>query len=192
MEAAPILLLACTAAAAGVAALRVAWGRRKRSLPLNAAGWGLFAAAGILGWAAAGAWGFAVAALAGMTAAAVALGAAAARAAPGKASAPKGRVRMLPEAGEPLHLLRRLVTFLMVGVLALPVSIGLGLAARALADAAGWSEANANVVALFVVPLAWGILAYLVLIQPRRRTQWGILLAATAPALLVVLAGTSR
>src|SRR5690606_35226073 len=129
-------------AAASVALLRASWARPKRSMPLNAFGWGLIALAALLGWQGAGAWGASVVALAGMGAAAILLAVAAATAPPGKTRASNRRVRMLPEHGEPKQIGRRVATFVIVVPLALLVSIGLAVVIRALADLAGASEAD--------------------------------------------------
>lgn len=182
------LWAAIAAAIGGVALLRLSWGRRGRSAGLNGAGWALFGFAAIAGWAAAGAWGGTIAALWGMGAAALLLGHAAVTAPAGKGNGgATARVRMLPEAGEPLYLLRRIVTFVLV-VLALPASILLALALRALGDAGGMSEANAIVVALFGAPLAWTILAYWLLVERRRLVQVAILLLAALPGLTILVA----
>jgi len=181
---------ASTSAVAGVALLRLGWGRRTRSITLNAVGWGLIALAAVLAWLGAGAWGTSVAALAGTGAAAVLLAFAAAGAPKGKAVASNRRVKMLPVTGEKLRLGRRAGTFLLVGPLAMIVSIGLGVALRGLATALGGSEADANTLGLFTPPLAWALIAYFLLIEPRRSRQALILLVCALP-LLPVVAGAA-
>ena len=184
-----LLWLAGASAVAAVLMLRLGWARKHRSLPINAAGWGLFVLAAVFGWAAAGAWGASVAALVGMAAACVLLAIAAARAPKGKAVASNRRVKMLPEAGEPRQIGRRVATFLITVPLALLVSIGLSLVVRALADLAGASEADSIVLAFFATPLLWAIILHLLLIQERRRGQWKVLLIGALPVVPVILTG---
>ncbi|WP_221892889.1 hypothetical protein [Parasphingopyxis marina] len=188
----PLLWIAAAMAAGGVALLRLSWGRPKRSPTLNAAGWAALALAMIFGWSDSGAWGSSVTALVAMAAAGLALGLAGAQARPGKAPASNARVRMLPEGSEPRRLLGRSLTFLLVIVAGLFISIGLAVVVRGLAHAAGWGEANANAFALLMMPFLWAVLAYAILIQPRRKVQWAILLGSAAPVLLVLATGALR
>jgi hypothetical protein len=189
MDAASLLFAGVLAAAAAVAMLRWAWSQRQRSAALNSAGWGLMALAAVLGWAGAGAWGAAVTALVGMGAACIALALAAANAPAGKATASNRRVKMLPEAGEPRRIGRRLATFLIAVPLALVVSLGLAVVVRALADLAGASEADSIALAFFSTPLIWAILMHVLLIQQQRRAQWRVLLASALPIIPVALTG---
>ncbi len=189
MDAASLILAGAVAAAAAVAVLRWAWAQRERSIALNTAGWGLIAIAAALGWAGAGAWGVSVVALVGMGAACIALALAAASAPVGRVAASNRRVNMLPEAGEPRRIGRRLATFLISVPLALLVSIGLAVVVRALADLAGASEADSMALAFFSAPLIWAILVHVLLIQQRRRGQWRVLLASALPILPVALTG---
>jgi hypothetical protein len=185
-----LLWVAALAAVSGVTVLRAAWALDKRSLGANAAGWAMLAAAAGFGGAAAGAWGVAVAALVAMTAAAALLGWAALMSPPGRERASNRRVKMLPEAGEPLRLGRRLATFALVGVAGFAASIALAIGLRWLVLAIGWSEANANSLALFAVPLAWGVLATILLMQHTRRSQIATLAIASAPLIPALLAGS--
>lgn len=189
MSANAYLLLAALAAAVSVAALRVSWARKKRSAPLNIVGWGLIALAAVLGWLGAGMWGASVAAMVGMGGAGLALAIAGATAPKGKSAASNRRVKMLPEAGEPKQVGRRIVTFLIAVPLALIVSIGLAVAVRGLADALGASPADSVTLAFFTAPIAWGVLLHLLLIQQRRRGQWLVLLVGALPVMPVVLTG---
>lgn len=189
MDAVSLILAGAVAAAAAVAVLRWAWAQRERSVALNTAGWGLMAIAAALGWAGAGAWGVSVVALVGMGAAFAALTLAAASAPAGKVSASNRRVNMLPEAGEPRRIGRRVATFLIAVPLALLVSIGLAVVVRALADLAGASEADSMALAFFSAPLIWAILMHVLLIQRQRRGQWRVLLASALPILPVALTG---
>ena len=187
-----LLLLAALSAAASVAVLRASWAQKKRSALLNVLGWGLIALAAVLGWLAAGMWGASVATMVGMGAAGIALAIAGAMAPKGKATASNRRVKMLPEAGEPRQVGRRIVTFLITVPLALIVSIGLAVAARGLADALGASPADSVTLAFFTAPLAWGTLLHVLLIQQRRSGQWLALLVGALPVVPVVLTGVMQ
>lgn len=189
MNADLLLILAAAFAIGGVAALRRAWALPQRSAPANALGWGLLVAACLSGGVAAGAWGVAVTALVAMAAALVALGRAALSSPPARSRASNRRVRMLPEHGEPRRLGRRLVTFLLVALLAAVLSIALAVAAGWLARLAGWSTANANVLAMFLTPLAWTMLAFALLMQASRAAQVRLLLVASLPLWPVLAAG---
>ena len=185
-----LIWVAALAAICGVTVLRAAWALDRRSLGANGAGWALLAAAAGFGGAAAGAWGVAVASLVAMTAAAVLLGWAALKSPPGRERASNRRVKMLPEAGEPLRLGRRLATFALVGLAGLAAAIALAIGLRWLALAIGWSEANANALALFAVPLAWGVLATILLMQQTRKSQVATLVIASAPLIPALLTGS--
>ena len=185
-----MVAIGCGLALAGVAVLRASWARRGRSGTMNLAGWMLGWAGLILGGIAAGAWGVAVVALAGMAAAAMVLSHAALTAPSGrKASVSSRRVNMLPQEGEPLHLTRRIVTFLIVAVLAMLASILLAVGARWLAAAAGVAEGNANVIALFAMPLGWTVLSYALLMTDSRKRQFTLLALTALPAIPAFLTG---
>jgi hypothetical protein len=172
-----LLIAAGAAAVAGVAVLRLAWSRPKRSAWLNGGGWGLIALAAALAGAHSGAWGISVAALCGMGAALLALTHAAAgdgASAGGKVS--NRRVGMLPEGREPLRIGRRFATFLIVAPVAMIVSAGIAVPVRALALLAGAGEADANVIGLFAMPLAWTVLAHVLLMKESRAAQVRVLL----------------
>lgn len=183
------MLLASVLAIAGIALLRLAWMRKRRSIPLNVAGWTGLAAAMLAGGAAEGAWGMSVAALVAMGMAFVLLCFAAFAAKNGKATASQRRVGMWPEASEPLALTRRFITFLVVAVLAGLASIAIAVAVRGFGAAAGLVAADYNVLAVSIMPLAWAILAYALLMKPSRRTQAVILLACCVPAIPAALIG---
>lgn len=169
-----ILLLGASAAVGGAVVLRLSWARRARSHPLNLAGWGLLALAAALGWQAAGAWGLSVEVIVAMVVALSFLAYAAWTSPPGATKASNRRAGMLPEQGKPLRLGRRLVTFVLVGILALLASLGAALGMRLLAILAGAGEADANVLALFIAPLAWSLLGYALLMTLDRRRQFGM------------------
>lgn len=174
-------------AAAAVLGLRAAWSRQHRSAPANAICWGLMLLALAIGWGAAGAWGMAVVSLAATACAFLLLGQAAVAAPVGKVSTSSRRVHMLPEKGEPLHLWRRIATFLLCVPVALAVSLLLALAARAMADAAGWTEADSNVLALFLMPLFWSLLLFALLMTHDRRVQGRLLTALAIGPILILL-----
>ncbi|EPR16950.1 hypothetical protein M527_18790 [Sphingobium indicum IP26] len=187
-----LLILAGVSAACGSAALRHAWSLHRRSSLWNAAGWGLFLLGVLAGWWGAGAWGVSVASLVGMSAALLILSHAAITSpAAANAKASNRRVGMLPERGEPLHLRRRLMTFLIVVILAMIVSTGLGIAAYGLMALTGAAEANSVVTGFFVTPLAWSILAYALLIEERRIRQWATLGILAVPGALALIFGLS-
>ena len=179
-----LLLAGAVAAVAGVALLRHAWSLPKRSARINAIAWGLLALAVALGCAVAGMWGVAVEALVAMATAIVIMAHAAWTSPPSKAKASNRRVKMLPEAGEPLGLWRRVLTFLIVIGLGLFAACGFAVCARWIAALAGAGEADANVLGLFVMPLAWTFLAFFMLMSGRRRqlTLVEIGIASAVPA----------
>jgi hypothetical protein len=173
----------------GVAALRLAWAQANRSRALNGIGWLLLAVGAIAGGAGAGAWGVAVASLFPMGLAMLLLAVAAMRSPAGKTKASNRRVNMLPEAGEPKRIGRRIGTFLIVVVAGLTSSIALAVALRAAGSAIGWSEADAIAFAFFSVPIIWGILAFVLLMQQSRKAQTWTLLGTAAPVLPFLLTG---
>lgn len=187
--ASPILWLSVALGAAGVGVLRYAWSLPRRSPATNGIGWALLALSLSGAGATDGAWGVSVAALGAMLAAFVLLAVAGIRAPARRAKASNRRVGMLPEQGEPRRIGRRVGTFLLTIVAGFAVSIGLGLAVRGLGDLLGWSEANANVLALYTVPLAWSALVFALLMQQTRRSQVLTLLACCVPVVPVLLSG---
>lgn len=189
MAGAAPMIIAALLGAAGVGFLRLAWAQKRRSHLLNGLGWASLAAATVASGAAAGAWGVSVTALIAMGVAAVLLSIAALTAPGGKANASQRRVGMLPEAGEPLALVRRSITFLFVAVLAGIAAIALAVAVRGLGAAAGLVPADRNVLAVSIMPVAWGILAFMLLMTPSRRTQTAILLACCGVAIPAALIG---
>ncbi|GFM31252.1 uncharacterized protein PY1_contig_16_193 [Novosphingobium sp. PY1] len=184
-----LLSLGAALAVAGVAMLRRSWSRRTRSHGLNLAAWGALALSIALGWSSAGAWGTAVEIIVAMALAFVLLGWAAWSSPPGKATASNRRVGMLPENGGALRVGRRFVTFAFVAVLALVSSLGLAVAARGLALAAGAGEVNANAISLFVTPLAWTGLAYALMMTGSRRRQLVMLAFGTVAAVPAYMIG---
>jgi hypothetical protein len=184
-----LLIAASASAACGNAVLRYAWSLPRRSTALNGMGWGVFLAGIIAGWWSAGAWGTTIASLFGMAPALLFLGHAAATAPAANAKASNRRVNMLPEQGEPLHLARRFMTFFIVAIVALIVSVGLGVATHSLMAWAGAAPANSIVAGFFMMPLAWGLLAYALLMEERRARQWALLGILAVPGILAVFIG---
>lgn len=182
-----LLIVASVSAACGNAALRFAWSRPRRSTAWNAGGWGLLALSVLAGWTGAGAWGVAVACLWGMGAAMLLLAHAAwtSPVASG-AKASNRRVNMLPQPGEPLRLGGRILTFLIVAILAMIVSIGVSVALRALLFLSGMSEANAAMMAFFAMPLVWTWLCYALLMEEGRAAQWRMLSIYAVPGLIML------
>ncbi|WP_159869899.1 hypothetical protein [Novosphingobium sp. 9U] len=169
------------AGVAGVGVLRVAWAHKRRSHPLNLAGWLLILVGAVCGWAAAGAWGLAVTSLWPMGAAMVLLAFSGLGSQPGKQRASNRRVGALPDRGEPLRLAGRILTFVLVVLAAATLGVGIAVAVAGLALMAGAGEANAYSLALMLMPLAWAVLAYLLLMQPSRCGQAKVLAVASLP-----------
>jgi hypothetical protein len=184
-----MLWLAVTLGVAGVGALRYAWSLPRRSPVANGTGWALLGLATILAAVTDGAWGVSVAALGAMLTAFAILAVAGIRSPEKSAKASNRRVGMLPEQGEPKRIGRRVVTFLLLIVAGFAVSVGLGLAMRGLGSLFGWSESNANVLALYSVPLTWSVLVTAMLMQQTRRSQVLLLLACCIPVLPVLVSG---
>jgi hypothetical protein len=189
MEGNTLLAAATVAGLAGVGVLRVAWAQPNRSLPLNLAGWLLMLGGAVCGWAAAGAWGTAVAALFPMAGALLLLAIATFTSTPTKLKASNRRAGLLPERGEPMRIAGRLLTFVLVGVLAAALGSGIAVALGALLLLMGMSEANAYALALQLMPLIWAALAFAVMMQPSRRGQLKILAFASVPVWPALAAG---
>ncbi|MCD2314534.1 hypothetical protein LQ954_00060 [Sphingomonas sp. IC-11] len=188
MAAEALLASAAAASTAGVGLLRFAWSLPRRSLVLNSLGWAAVFLGCVLAGAHSGAWGISIATMLGMAAALVLL-AHAAVASPSSAG-PKvsnRRVRMLPEGNEPLHLRRRIITFLIIAMAAPVVSTIIAVGSRVLAMRVGTGEANANVIALAVMPLAWTALSHVLLMQEERSTQVKMLMIWAAIGSLGVI-----
>ncbi|GAA0733416.1 hypothetical protein [Sphingomonas japonica] len=184
-----LLWLAAALGVAGVAALRYAWTLPRRSTGWNAVAWLLIAASVACGWRMGGAWGVSVAALATTAAAFAMLAAAGIGAPPGRTAASVRWAGMLPQAGEPRRIGRRIATFLIVIPGGFVIAIVLGIAMRGVATASGWGEANANVAALFTVPLGWAVLVTTLLMQGERRGQLLTLSACAAAGAPFLLTG---
>lgn len=179
------LPIAALLAVAGVLALRLGWGRRQGAPAI--AGWAMLAGSVWAGAVAGGAWGVTVASLWAMGTACALIGWAAWQA-PAPAAARPGRAArlILPPPRAPLRVGGRLATFAIVAVGGLVASAALGLAAHWLTASAGGGEANANVAMLYTVPVAWAVLAHLLLTasRPRQGTIIAACLVTAVPALL--------
>lgn len=171
----------------GIGALRFGWGQVKRSVILNTAGWASIGSGLAAGWAYAGAWGTSVALLWIMGGALVLQAIAAFRDPAGQAKGSNRRAGMLPERGEPRDMARRIATFVIVVAGGLATAIAIGMITRRAALLGNASEADANVLAFFAVPLVWSILAFLLLMTPDRKRQLAIIglpMVAAIPAIL--------
>lgn len=185
-----LLVLGTVGAIVAVLLLRLSWAQPRRSPSLNAAGWLFLAVSVASGWAIAGAWGVTVLSLWAMAAAFVALAFAAWKSPPARRKASNRRAGMLPEIGEPVRFGRRIATFLIVVLAGMVSAIALGIATRWISLLTGASEANANVLALFVVPLGWTVLTFLILMTDNRKRQLAILAAAFATAIPSLASGS--
>lgn len=187
--ASPLMWIAAALGVAGITLLRFAWSLPRRSAAWNGAGWAALAGAVVAAAVGEGAWGVSIAAMFAMAAACITLAVAGLGSPRGRATASKRRVGMLPEAGEPRRIGRRIGTFALVVVAGFAVSVGMAMAVRGLGDLLGWSEANGNAAALFTVPLAWAVLATVLLMQTRRRGQIVTLALCSLPLVPVLLTG---
>lgn len=174
---------------AAVLQLRRAWSLPRRSAEASGVGWALMLVGTAIALAGDGAWGLAVASLCGMAAAALLLAHAGWTSPKGKGRASDRKAHMLPETGEPLALGRRLLTFLLTVPLAFAAALLAALGARAFAGVAGWSDADGNAMTLLLLPLLWGILAFALLMLPRRRAQYMLLAVPAAAGLGLILIG---
>jgi len=189
---APLVWLGAAAIIAAVLQLRRAWGLSRRSASANGMGWALMLLGSLLALAGDGAWGLAVASLLGMACAALLLAYAGWTSPRGKGRASDRKAHALPERGEPRHIGRRLLTFLLTIPLAFAASLLAALGARALLAMAGLSDADGNAIALLLLPLLWGILAFWLLMLPARRAQWTCLAVPAAAGLILIFVGGAR
>lgn len=174
----------------GIGALRLGWGRAQRSVILNTTGWASIGGGIAAGWAYAGAWGASIAFLWIMGAALVLQAIAAVRDPEGQAKGSNRRAGMLPEPGEPRHMPRRITTFVIVVAGGLATAIAIGVITRWAALLGHASEADANVLAFFAVPLVWSILAFLLLMTPDRKRQLAIIGLPMVAALPAIVEGS--
>ena len=167
-----LMWAAAAFAVAGVAVLRVSWGKPKRSTPLNIAGWAALAAALVVADRAAGEWGITVAILVATGAAFIALAIAGAK--PVRKARAK-TTRTSHQGTDEMKSRSRsgLLTFAITGPLALAVSMLVALAVRALIVGAGGAEADGNVSVLATVPIVWPVLAFALLMMSARKAQLG-------------------
>lgn len=189
--AAPPVWIGTAAIVAAVLQLRRAWGLPRRSLVQNVIAWALMLAGAMLALVGDGAWGLAVASLGGMATAALLIAHAGWTSPRSKARVLDRKAHMLPEKGEPLRIGRRLLTFLITVPLGFTAALLVALGARALAGMAGWHDADSNAMALLLLPLLWGLLAFWLLILPRRREQFSWLAAPAAAGLVLIWIGVA-
>lgn len=190
MEGDTPIWIAAALAIAGVAVLRVSWGKPQRSTVLNVAGWVTLLAALVVGDSAAGEWGVAVTALVATFAACVALAFAAAKPAR-KARAKTIRASHRGSSEAAVAQRSGWVTFVIAGPLALVASLLLALAVRALILMTGGAEADGNVAVLATVPVVWPVLTFAVLMMTHRTRQvaWVAGIAALSAPLLLLQSG---
>ena len=181
---------AAALALAGVAMLRLSWGRPTRSARLNVAGWGALLAALVVADRGAGEWGIAIAVLTATFTAFIALAFAAAK------PARKGRakaVRTSHQGSDEISPARKSgwLTFAIAGPFALGASVLLALAVRALILGAGGAEADGNVALLATVPIAWPVISFALLMMTRRTAQigWVVGIAAVSAPFLLLQGG---
>lgn len=167
-----LMWAAAAFAVAGVAVLRVSWGKPKRSTPLNIAGWAALAAALVVADRAAGEWGITVAILVATGAAFIALAIAGAKPVR-KARAKTARTSHQGTDEMKSRSRSGLLTFAITGPLALAVSMLVALAVRALIVGAGGAEADGNVSVIATVPIVWPVLAFALLMMSARKAQLG-------------------
>ena len=181
MALADILVLSGSATVLfAVSLLRMNWGKPGRSTALNAVAWSLLLCGLLSGASGHGAWGLAITVLAGMAIAGLLLCHSALVSPAGKAKAANRRVHMLPEAGEPKRIARRFATFVLTVPCSLAAAFIFALGARAIAAWFGWSDANANVLALLAMPVVWSVLMTQLLMTQGRKPQLLSLAMATA------------
>jgi len=184
------LLAGMVAAMGGIGVLRWSWWLGHRSRAANLGGWGLLLAGCWIGGWVAGAWGVAVVSLVAMALAAVLLGWAAATAPAARGKAADRRNKALSLAAEPPRPGGRVLTFAVVVVGGFAAALALTIGLRAGAIALGWSAANANAAALMCVPLAWSVLATVLLMTRSRRAQAIALAVCSLPLLPALITGS--
>jgi len=184
------LWLGCVLAAAGVAGLRLSWGRKGKSPRLNAGSWAALAAGCIAAGMASGAWGVALAALTATALACLLLTHAAFERPrmPRRTAEPE----IAAAASAPGDWHRGVITFVLTGPLALAVAVVLALGIRAVALDWPVAEADANVMVLALVPLFWPLLAFAMMMAESRRPQIAMLVVPLIAASLPLLAMGSR
>jgi len=189
--ASPLVWAGSAVAVAGVLLLRRAWGLPRRSAAQNGIAWLLLLAGAVLGGAGNGAWGVSIVSLFAMTAATLLLAQAAATSRPARVRASDRKAHILPERGEPRHIGRRLLTFAVTVPLALAAALLVALGARAAAMLAGAAEADGTGLALLLLPLVWSLLAFALLMLPRRRDQYLWLAVPAVAGLGLIWIGTA-
>ena len=183
------LIGASLASLAGVGVLRASWSRPQRSRAMNVAGWSLLLGAALYGSALGGAWGIAVVALSPMSGALALLAIAAFRSPPAKLRSADRRNDRGASERAPTLLRARSLTFVIVAIVAAILGMGIATASGALALLGGAAKSDAYATTLFMMPLAWGVLAFALLMQPHRRAQLKVLAFASLPTWPCLAAG---
>lgn len=186
---APLVWIGGTAIVAAVLQLRRAWGLPRRSAAANGIAWALMLAGAVSALAGSGAWGLAVVSLVGMATAALLLAHAGWTSPRGKARGLDRRAHMLPESGEPRHLGRRLLTFVLTVPLGFTASLLGALGVRALTGMAGLSDADGNAMVLLLAPVFWAFLVFWLLMLSTRREQCAWLAAPAIAGLGLIWIG---
>lgn len=179
MEGKLLLLSAGLVAMSAIFLLRYAWAQQKRSLMLNSLAWALMALGLVLGGWHAGAWGISVTVLVATGCAFVVLGHAAFTASSRETRLKERQVDATQVDAKPLYIGRRITTFLLSVPAGLIASIIIAVGCRAFASITGWQEADSNVLALFMMPLIWAVLVFLMLMKTDRRRQILVLAVPT-------------
>ncbi|GGO97856.1 hypothetical protein [Stakelama pacifica] len=182
-----LVIAGSAAAAASILVLRVAWSRSRRSIAINLSAWTLMLAGAVLAGLGYGAWGVSVAGLAATAAAFMLLAIAAIRSPKGRAEAPRRRAHVLSARGEPMHLLRRFATFLLTVPGAAIVSVLIAMVARQASEGSG--EGNANMIAVYAMPLVWAVLMSAMLMQERQRARIVTLIVPALASMALLWAG---
>lgn len=185
-----LVLPGSMAAGFGVLMLRMAWGRPRRSFAMNGAGWALLLAGSILGAISSGAWGIAMVTVIAMVTAIVLLSVAAATAPAGKPERVPSRRTAAQTKLPPRQIGRRIVTLLLTGPAPMIVALLVALALRALADMAGWSQANSNVLCLLMMPILWAGMTFWLLMMRSRRRQVMLLAGAAILSAAILWIGS--
>lgn len=179
-----MLAVPLLAAALGVVLLRFGWGRTGGVAV--GGGWALiFAGLGMLVWGD-GAWGLALGTSAAILAALGLLGQAALTTPAGRQAPVREPAPSLPLRGDGLRGIgRRVAVFLCVVPAAAATSVLIALAGQALARAAGWHPADSGVAGLVLFPVAWTILATMLLLKDGPLRMALILGLAGLPAFIL-------
>ncbi|WP_219237623.1 hypothetical protein [Stakelama flava] len=135
----------------------------------------------------AGAWGISMASLAATAVAFVLLAQAAIVTPARRASPPVRRANIMPAKGTGWRLPRRFATFLLSVPCAAGAAVLIALVVRQWSQAAG--EANANVLALYAMPIGWAVLMTVMLMQARQSVRLVMVVIPILVAAAILWAG---